>query len=767
MNEEDQGPLAPEPTQLTRLGEDDAAALPERIGNYRILQQLGQGGMGVVYAAEQERPVRRKVALKVIKLGMDTEQVVVRFESERQALALMNHPCIARVYDAGATAEGRPYFAMEYVQGVPITDYCQRRRLGTRQRLELFIRVCEAVQHAHQKGIIHRDIKPSNVLVRDEDGQPIPKIIDFGIAKATAQRLTEKTLFTEMGQLIGTPEYMSPEQAEMSGIDIDTRTDVYQLGVLLYELLTGELPFGAGVLRRVGFNEFRRQVLEEEPPRPSTRVTGLAVPAAGTPAPESKALARALKGDLDWITMRALEKDRTRRYPSASELAAEVGRYLRNEPVLAGPPGNLYRLRKFVRRHKAGVAFAAVLLVLLSGFAATMTVQLKQISQARDLATEARDLANQERDTAEEVSEFLAGLFKASEPGLARGREISAREILDRGAKSIREEMRDSPKLQARLMSIMGDVYISHGLRNEARDLLEYALQIQIEEEGDTLEAALTMQRLGAVLASLGDTDRARRQYERSLEIREAKLPPDHALVAKSLNNLANVVRVAGDYETALQLYERAFEIWEKAHGPDDPQLATMLNNQAALLKKAGDFEAARPLLERVLAIRRGAFGHDHPDVAWSLTALGKLLEAGGDYAGAETRYREALAIREKLYKQPHPEVAGSLLRLGVISLRLNRPDQAASFERRAREIYELTQSFDSQFVLYDLAGFAALAGRREQALQLLRRAVLGQHPFSAADDLRREPNLAPLQGDAEFESIVAAVRSRERDRSR
>src|SRR5262245_44688059 len=273
-----------------------------QIGPYKRREQIGEGGMGVVYEAEQERPVRRKVALKVIKLGMDTAQVVTRFESERQALALMNHPCIARVFDAGSTADGRPYFAMECVRGVPITTYCQTRQLGTRARLELFIRVCEGVQHAHQKGIIHRDIKPSNVLVRDEDGRHVPKIIDFGIAKATAQRLTEKTLFTETGQLIGTPEYMSPEQAEMSGIDIDTRTDVYQLGVRLYRLLTGRLPLGADALRRIGFNEFRRRVLEDEPVRPSTRVTRPddGEPVAPAAAPEApKALARALRGDLD------------------------------------------------------------------------------------------------------------------------------------------------------------------------------------------------------------------------------------------------------------------------------------------------------------------------------------------------------------------------------------------------------------------------------------------------------------------------------------
>ncbi len=315
---------------------------PERIGPYRLLRVIGAGGMGIVYEAEQETPVRRKVAVKLIKRGMDTREVIARFESERQALALMNHPNIAGVYEAGATEEGRPYFAMEYVQGIPITEYCDKHRLTVRERLRLFIDVCEGIQHAHQKGIIHRDIKPSNVLVTVQNDQAAPKIIDFGVAKAIAQRLTENAVFTEIGQLIGTPEYMSPEQAEMTNLDIDTRTDVYSLGVLLYELLAGSQPFDSTELRKAGLVEIQRKLREDEPPRPSLRISGLGAASTTSAANrrlDYRGLQRELKGDLDWITMKALEKDRVRRYETAHGLALDVQRHLDDEPVLAGPPG--------------------------------------------------------------------------------------------------------------------------------------------------------------------------------------------------------------------------------------------------------------------------------------------------------------------------------------------------------------------------------------------------------------------------------------------
>ncbi|HEV8291301.1 MAG TPA: serine/threonine-protein kinase, partial [Tepidisphaeraceae bacterium] len=335
-------------------------ALGTKIGHYKLLQIIGEGGFGSVYMAEQLHPVRRKVALKIIKLGMDTRQVIARFEAERQALAMMDHPNIAKVLDAGATETGRPYFVMELVKGVPITQYCDTNNVSTRERLDLFVQVCRAVQHAHQKGIIHRDIKPTNILVTMADGIPIPKVIDFGIAKATQNPLTDKTLFTEYRALVGTPEYMSPEQAEMAGIDIDTRSDIYSLGVLLYELLTGTTPFDAKELRSKGAPEIQRMIREIDPPKPSTRLSSLAtvVEVAQHRSTDPVKLNRMIRGELDWIVMRCLEKDRTRRYETANALATDITKYLKDEPISAGPPGATYALRKLARRYKWPLAMA-------------------------------------------------------------------------------------------------------------------------------------------------------------------------------------------------------------------------------------------------------------------------------------------------------------------------------------------------------------------------------------------------------------------------
>jgi serine/threonine protein kinase len=362
------------------------------VGPYRILERIGEGGMGVVYAAEQESPLRRRVALKVIKVGMDTREVIARFEAERQALALMDHPGIAHVYDAGATAEGRPFFAMEYVAGVPITQYCDTHRLPMQARLDLFVQVCGAIQHAHQKGIIHRDIKPSNLLVTVQDGKPLAKVIDFGVAKAIHQRLTEKTVFTQYGVLIGTPAYMSPEQAEMSGLDVDTTTDIYALGVVLYELLIGALPFDPEQLRHAGYAEIQRIIREHEPLRPSARLSGLqarAIDVALYRGTQLSALVRELRGDLDWITLKAMHKDRTRRYPSASELAADVVRHLQTEPVVARPPSLMYRAGKFARKYRAAL-IAVVLGMTVSTVVSTIVLTQSSVSAAaRAIAAQA------------------------------------------------------------------------------------------------------------------------------------------------------------------------------------------------------------------------------------------------------------------------------------------------------------------------------------------------------------------------------------------
>jgi len=350
------------------------------IGRYKLLEEIGEGGMAVVYMAEQKEPIRRKVALKIIKLGMDTKQVIARFEAERQVLAMMDHPNVAKVLDAGATDAGRPYFVMELVKGVSITEYCDKNKLSTQERLDLFIQVCNAVEHAHQKGIIHRDLKPTNIMVTLHDGTPVPRVIDFGISKATNQRLTEKTLFTRYSQMIGTPEYMSPEQAEMSGLDVDTRTDVYSLGVLLYELLSGALPFDPEKLRSVGFAEMQRTIVEDEPPRPSTRLSGLGEGAeeiAKRRGTQAALLVKRLRNELESIPLKAMRKDRTRRYRSAAELADDVQNYLNDAPLIAGPESALYRLKKSIHRNRALViGITSVLVVLVAGIVASTVLAI-------------------------------------------------------------------------------------------------------------------------------------------------------------------------------------------------------------------------------------------------------------------------------------------------------------------------------------------------------------------------------------------------------
>ena len=417
------------------------------ITNYRVLQRIGEGGMGEVFEAEQLEPVRRRVALKVLKGGLDSKEVVARFESERQALALMSHPNIARVFEAGVTDRQRPYFAMELVHGEPITDYCDRHRLRTLDRLELFIEVCVGVQHAHQKGVIHRDIKPSNVLVAVEDGRPVAKIIDFGVAKAIAQRLTERTVFTELGQWIGTPEYMSPEQAEMSGLDIDTRTDVYSLGVLLYELLAGARPFDSRTLRQAGFDEMRRRIREDEATRPSTKVSGLgdgSEAAARNRQVDVATLVQQLRGDLDWITLKALDKDRTRRYASPSELAEDVRRHLRFEPVVACPPTTLYKANRFVRRNRLVVVAGSLIAgALLLGLVLTSLA----LSRARA-----------EAERANQVTDFLELQVQELSPFAVR-RATTTERMLDRAVERMEAELVGQDLVQARLMRRIGQGY--------------------------------------------------------------------------------------------------------------------------------------------------------------------------------------------------------------------------------------------------------------------------------------------------------------------
>ena len=773
---------------------------PASFGPYHLLERIGEGGMGEVWLAEQSEPVRRKVALKVIKRGMDSKRVVARFESERQALALMQHPCIARVFDGGETPGGRPYFVMEYVRGKPITEHCDQQRLGTRARIELFMQVCDGVQHAHHKAIIHRDLKPTNILVALDGERAEPKIIDFGIAKATAGSSEEDAGLTELGQMIGTPEYMSPEQAEISEQNVDTRTDVYALGIVLYELLVGALPFEAGELRRAGFDGLRRQIREVEPPRPSTRLSRLgetSTALAHNRQTDPRALASVLRGDLDWIVMKALEKDRDRRYSSPSELAADLGRYLRNEPIVARPPSAAYKTSKFVRRHRLAVAFAGSMLVLLISFAITMTLQAGRIARERDRA-------NSEATAASEVSDFLVGLFEVSDPYAAQGNSITARQILDRGAERIRQELNDQPRVQARLMDTMGEVYMRLGLYDESRPLLEEARQALARSVGaDHPDAARNLENLGVLLAQTGEFDAARPLYERSLalreaafgpehvevasvvgnlgslalrtgkleearghyeralRIREAVLGPDHPEVARSLTNLAILARREGNDAAARPAFERAVQVFEKAYGPDHSDTAQAIHNLAVLLGTMGESTTARGLYERSLAIRERVLGPDHPDVATSLNNLGNILGASHDYAGARRLHERALAIRRSRLGPAHRETAQSLNNIAITLKSEGRLAEARPLVEQAIATWEAALGPKHASVAlgyYNLASLVALQGDRKGALALLRQSLDRGFASKAIFD---DPDVASLRGEPEFEEVVAEVRAR------
>jgi len=686
-------PGDPEPTHTSA----SQGAPGRTIGPYQLLQKVGEGGMGEVWMAEQTSPVRRQVALKIVKAGMDSARVIARFEAERQALALMDHPVIATVFDGGTTPEGRPYFVMEYVKGEPITAYCDRHRLSTTERLELFIRVCEGVQHAHQKGLIHRDLKPSNVLVTLQDEKPSPKIIDFGVAKATTQHLTERTLFTELGVLIGTPEYMSPEQAELTGLDIDTRTDVYALGVLLYELLTGALPFDRRTLRQRGLDEIRRVIREVEPPRPSTRITQPgpdSAEAARNRHTEPARLASQLRGDLDWITMKALEKDRTRRYDTVIGLSNDLRRHMRHEPVVAGPPSPVYRARKFARRHRFGVGAAATLVVLLLAFAIAMAVQAQRIARERDRANQESARANREAEAARQVSEFLVRLFEVSDPSEARGNAVTAREILDQGSVRIERELASQPELQSRLMDTMGTVYQSLGLYKTSVELFSRSLEARRKTLGSVDPAvAESLNKLGYVLVQSGDYAGAETALTEALALRESRFSPGSAEVAETLGGLGELAYMKGDYERAETFFRRRLDTLRPLSPGQDEALADTLNDLAMCIQLTrADYAGAKALTSEALALRRKLFVVPHPKIAQSLNNLAMVHYRVGEYDAAEPLFRESLSMNRALFGEVHPEVSANLNNLALVAR--DRGDYS-----RADELFAQVLALDRQIL--------------------------------------------------------------------
>jgi tetratricopeptide (TPR) repeat protein len=549
---------------------------------------------------------------------------------------------------------------MERVKGISLDEYCDANRLSTAQRLALFIPVCQAVQHAHQKGVIHRDLKPSNVLATEQDGAPVPKIIDFGLAKAIGQRLTEKTLVTLYGVAMGTPAYMSPEQAEMSGLDVDTRTDIYSLGVMLYELLVGALPADP---HEAGLQVFIARLINRETltPTPSAKLSGVgkANHLATLRSTDPSGLRRELKGDLDWIVLKAMDKDRARRYETANGLALDIQRHLDHEPILAHPPSTRYRFGKFVRRNKAGVVAAlSVALALVMGVALATTGMVR--------ATRAERAAEREAETARQVSDFLIGLFEVSDPSEALGNSITAREILDRGAEQVTEELSAQPLVQARMLATMGNVYRSIGLYDQAADLLQRSLGIRERELGsDHLNVGESLHSLGVVYGQQGRFAESEPLLLRAIAIKEAALGPDVIEVAGSVGTLGGNYIEQGRYDEAEPLLLRALAIREQVLGTEHEDVALSLSNLGALYWRKGELATAEPYLQRALAIREEVLGPDHPDLAEAFNNMGVLYWSQGEYEQAERQYDRARVIWENTLGPDHPYVAAILNNLG------------------------------------------------------------------------------------------------------
>lgn len=655
---------------------------PSQIGSYKILDILGEGGMSIVYLAEQTEPVKRQVALKIIKLGMDSKQVVARFESERQALAVLDHPNIAKVFDGGIEESGRSYFVMERVHGIPITDYCDNHRLDTNARIRLFIDVCSAVQHAHHKGLIHRDLKPSNILVGVVDDNPQAKIIDFGIAKATSTTFTDKTLFTKIGQIVGTPQYMSPEQADITGLDVDTRTDIYSLGVVFYELLVGTLPLD---LTGVADQAIKVALQERDPPRPSTRITEL----GDTKDEIAKArntnwseLRRQLSGDLDWIVMRAMAKDRTRRYETANALAMECRRFLKHEPVLARPPSAGYLFSRFVKRNRLIVVAGTIAILAVIAGAAVATLGYVR-------ATEAKLVARQEAETASQVSDFLIELFEVSDPSESRGNSITAREILDRGTASIDEDLAGQPEIQATLMQTMGQVYQSLGLYNDAEPLMMSSLEIrQSHPETSAADIAESLDNLGVLKRYQGDFEGSEDLLRKACVIYRAEFGV-HANTARCLDHLGNALYEQNHYEDAAALFGEALAMQIATVGRLNSESAAMNTSLGALNWSMGRNDESEVYLREALSIQRELHEGPHPDTAKSLNNLAVLLKTRGETAASEPLYREAMEMFREVVGEKHPEYANTLNNLAQLLAGIHRDEEALDMQRRSYEIYK------------------------------------------------------------------------------
>ena len=726
-----------EPTlPLTPSTSREAPARRTHIGPYRILRVLGEGGMGIVYLAQQAEPIRRQVAIKVLRHRMSDPLAIHRFEVERHALARMSHPHIAQVFEAGDTAEGAPFVVMEHVPGEPVTTYCDCRRLDLDSRLELFQKICQGVHHAHQKGVLHRDLKPANLLVTEIDGRPVPKIIDFGIALAL-EPTGVSPRESSSGRLLGTPAYLPPEVIlDPAGSDLDIRSDVFSLGVVLFELLTGERPF-----TRSGssYDNLRRQVESERVAAPSHRLRSLEPTARDRRAAQcglrnGATLLRRVRGDLDRITLQATHRERNHRYGSAAELQNDLHRHREHKPVKAGTSGPLYRGRKFLRRYRSGIAAAALLLLTLTAGVVARTLEAQR--------------ANREAALAHQVSQFLMDLFRVSDPEVTPGDTVTARELLDRGAARIRRELADQPVPRARLMVTMGTVYRQLGLYEGAEPLLDEAVSLFREHLGARdPELSEGLLALGVLHWEQGHYPRAEPLLSEALELRRRHGSGPLEL-AEALEALGALRKAQGRYEDAETHHLEALAL--RRQEGEEQALAASLDDLGTLYVDWGHFEDAEASLRRALELRENLFGAEHPLVATTLNGLAIAVAQQGRDAEAEELFRRSLEIRERTLGPEHPQVAQILNNLSNVYMATDRPEDAARSLERAAEIWEARLGPESPRLgnaLHNLADLYLQEGLPDRAEPLFRR-VLAVFEAALSPD---HPRVAyPLVGLAE-----------------
>jgi tetratricopeptide (TPR) repeat protein len=781
---------------------------------FQILRKLGEGGMGQVWLADQISPVRRQVALKLIKAGMYDEAVVQRFQSERQALAIMDHPVIAKVFDAGTTPQGQPYFVMEYVPGLPITEYCDQKKLRISERLDLFIQACEGVQHAHQKAIIHRDLKPANILVIEVDGKPVPRIIDFGLAKATGPLVAGVSLFTQFGQFMGTPGYISPEQADPAVQDIDTRTDVYSLGVVLYVLLTGSQPIDTKQWKQQPLDELLRKLREDEPPAPSTRVNSDRNTSAATAdarGTEPRQLVSQLRGDLDWITMKALEKDRRRRYGTPSEIAADLRRYLNHGPVEARPASTGYKVRKYLRRHAALAAGAAAVFVVLAGGIVASTTQAIRANRAGRAALEERDRAVQaeaririERDratvadhaatrdrnrafeekeradeeaaSAKTVNNFLqndllaqASAYTQARPNASPDPDLKVRTALDRAAAGIEGKFAKQPLVEASIRRTIGVTYAGLGIYPEAQLQLEKALELRRSVLGDEQPDTLIVdQNLALVYLERSEYSKAEALYKKTLETQRRILGEQHPDTLTSMFGLADVYRHEEKPAQAEPLLASVLKARRRVLGDNHPETFASMYALGVLYQQQGRFAQAEPLVKGALDGQHRKLGEGHPETLLSMNSLASLYVSEGKYAQAEPLYMEALEIERGALGEQHRNTIFTLNSLAFLYDAEGKYAQAEPLYLRTLEVQRRVlgeEHDDTLSTTFSLATVFKEEGKYGQAEQLFlktlevrRRRVGEEHP----DTLRLTNNLASLYTSegkyGQAESLFAKV---------